>query len=225
MIYQFDQLITPYSVMESLEDFFEDAEKEYSQQVIMPEHNMIKQKSIKCRRNSFDTQKLIENQKLRDERAKNILKQYAESLENQSEKLSSKSRSKSKSTRRAKKSKLKLKKVKYHNKIKVKSDEFTLRNTAQQPKSEKLRSMMSKYKQSRPKNQSVQGFNTSRNKIMKKIKKIRRSRKVSPKVPTKPRPHQKSRDKHMTRSVIEFNKSGKSQLITKPRTFKTRRNS
>lgn len=56
--------------MDSLQDFFDDWEKQYSQQVDIPEVDMLKEIGIKSRRYSLDTQKLIENSKLRTAKAK-----------------------------------------------------------------------------------------------------------------------------------------------------------
>ena len=45
-------------MMESLQDFMEDWEKEYSQQINIPEVDVIKHENFKGRRYSLDTEKL-----------------------------------------------------------------------------------------------------------------------------------------------------------------------
>lgn len=210
------------SVMESLEDFFQDWEKQYSQHVDMNEQEIIKQRSIKTRRNSFDTEKLKQNAKLRTERAKIRLKRQAElvsSHEKSSNKRSSQSRSGSRSVKKKSKGKSKSKKVApKQDSQKVKSSEFTLKV---ENKPEKIKSMMKKYKKEAS-SFNKQSFNTTRNKIMSKIKKLNEPKKISP---SNKRKKNISNNKLFTKSVININENSNSKITRKRNTFNSRRNS
>lgn len=59
--------------MESLNDFFDDWEKEYSQQIMIPDSDVIHEPHIKMRRRSLDTDKLKENAKKNADRNKERL--------------------------------------------------------------------------------------------------------------------------------------------------------
>ena len=65
-----------YRMMESLNEFFDDCEKEYSQQVMIPESDIIQEPCIKKRRYSLDTEKLKENSKRNAERARERFSRY-----------------------------------------------------------------------------------------------------------------------------------------------------
>lgn len=145
-----------YSVMESLNDFFQDCEKEYSQQVTIPESEVIKESWIKTRKLSFNTEKLKQNVKERAAKAKKYKAKL--SKEDFEIRKSSKGSSKKRGS-----SSLKSKET-----VPVKSDEFTLRGT------NNMIIAIEKYKKNvskQPKENKAKkwSFNTTRNKIMAKI--------------------------------------------------------
>lgn len=119
--------------MGSLNDFFDDCEKEYSQQIMLPESDAIQEPRIKTRRRSLDTEKLKENAKKNADRNKERLKEHRhqistdQRISRKSSKNESKSRSGSRKSPRSIPKKLKISEIKIES-IPVKSKEFTLKN-------------------------------------------------------------------------------------------------
>lgn len=105
--------------MESLNDFFEDWEKEYSQQVVIPESEVIKDDRIKTRRYSLNTEKLKQNAKDRAARAKARLHRAAFKQGSSEKRKSSQSSKKSKRSTTSTDN--------YIDDIPVKSNEYTLK--------------------------------------------------------------------------------------------------
>ena len=168
--------------MESLQEFFEHWEKQSSLQVPIGEVNTFKINTIKQRKYSLDTEKLIRNSKERAASIKASRYRARQAKENVNTENEKRKASKSKSNKRSNSTSSKKSNNNIHDKIPVKSDEFILIKSDDYEEA-----VPPVQKKSKPSLKTKRGFKTKRSSINSgmnkdiKLANQRASKKSSPK--------------------------------------------